>query len=444
MENLKYASTEFFVPLPEDQIAEEVQANPLPGPAMTQEERLRQALDHPVGSPPLEEIVHPGETVCVVLSDVTRRWQHTEVYLPLLIQRLNRAGIPDRDICLISATGTHRAQTEEEHRALLGEELSRRFTLLDHDCDDRANLKYMGATRRGTPVWLNARAMACDRLILTGGVVYHFLAGFGGGRKSVIPGIAGRETINTNHANAMNEGEGTGRSPLVGSGRLEGNPFHEDLMEAAAMARPDFLLNVVADDDQQIVGAFAGDWVKAHESAVEFVRELFGVRVSRRVPLVLASAGGAPKDINLYQSSKTLVNALEMVAPGGTIVMLSQCPEGVGSADCEELLCGYDSLAERETALRKHFTIGGYMGYLYEESAQRYNLVVVSELDPARFSRTSLHIVPTLEDALELASDWFGGSLDGVDTALMPHGASTFPIQPADPYPGRCANHYRA
>lgn len=151
--------------------------------------------------------------------------------------------------------------------------------------------------------------------------------------------------------------------------------------------------------------------------------------MSGRAPLVLASAGGSPKDINLYQSSKTLVNALEMVAPGGTIIMLSQCSEGIGSSDCQHILCDYDTLAERESALRQDFTIGGYMGYLFEESAEKYHLIIVSDLDVGQFARTQLHIARTLDEALKIAASLNGGSLEGVATALMPHGASTFPIQ---------------
>lgn len=430
MHTLKYSTTEWIVPLPESQIAADVESNHLDLPKHTLQELVTQALDHPIGSKPLEEIVHPGETVCIIVSDITRHWQHTEQYLPILVDRLNRLGIPDRDICFISATGTHRAQTEAEHIALLGEALYRRIKIIDHDCDDRKHLKYMGTTARGTPVWLNSIAMEYDRLIITGGVVYHFLAGFGGGRKSLIPGIAGRETINTNHSNAMNPGDGTGRNPLVRCGNLtESNPFHTDLMEAAAMAKPDFLLNVVTDDNQDIVEVFAGNWIAAHAAATKFVERLYGIHVSGRAPLVLASAGGTPKDINLYQSSKTLVNALEMVAPGGTIIMLSQCSEGIGSLDCQHILCDYDTLAERESALRQNFTIGGYMGYLFEESAEKYHLIIVSDLDAGQFTRTQLHIARTLDEALKIAAALNGGSLEGVATALMPHGASTFPIQ---------------
>lgn len=308
-------------------------------------EHIEYALDHPIGAGPLEEAVRPGDKVCILISDITRRWHQPSAYLPILVERLNRAGIPDRDILILCATGTHSRQTREEQVSLVGEELYRRIRFRDHQCDDKEHLPYMGTTSRRTPVWLNSYAMACDKIILTGGVVYHFLAGFGGGRKSIVPGIAGRETINTNHNNALNKGLGSGSNPRACNGNMtEDNPFYSDLMECAAFAKPAYLLNVIVDDSYQIVGAFAGDWREAHAQAAKAVEKLDGVPVPRRAPLVIASAGGYPKDINLYQTSKTLSNALAAAAPGGTIVLLSQCREGFGDVDCEARLCSYHTM----------------------------------------------------------------------------------------------------
>ena len=293
MESMKYSNTVFPVPLDPRQVVSEVHANAVNLPRRTVREHIEYALDHPIGAGPIEEAVRPGEKICILISDVTRRWQQPSEYLPVLIERLNRAGIPDEDILILCATGTHRQQTKEEHISLVGEEIYRRIRLIDHQCDDREHLTYMGTSSRGTPVWLNSYAMACDKLILTGGVVYHFLAGFGGGRKSIVPGIAGRETINTNHNNALNEGLGSGSNPRACNGNMgQDNPFHSDLVECAAFAKPAYLLNVIVNDDYQIVGAFAGDWKQAHAAAARVVEQLDGVAIPRRTPLVIASAGG--------------------------------------------------------------------------------------------------------------------------------------------------------
>lgn len=429
MESMKYSDTEFLVSLDPKQVVAEVHANTVELPKRTVREHIEYALDHPIGAGPIEEVVHSGDKVCIIISDVTRRWQQPSTYLPILVERLNRAGIPDEDILILCATGTHRRQTEEEHISLVGEELYRRIRFMDHQCDDKEHLTYMGTTSRGTPVWLNSHAMACDKIILTGGVVYHFLAGFGGGRKSVVPGIAGRETINTNHNNALNHGLGSGSNPRVCNGNMgEDNPFHSDLMECAAFAKPAYLLNVFVDDNYQIVGAFAGDWQKAHEAAAKAVEQLDGVPIPRRTPLVIASAGGFPKDINLYQTSKTLSNALAAVAPGGTMILLSQCREGFGDPDCEAQICAYDTMEEREKALRADFSIGGFVGFLFAEASENYHLILVTDIPGERFERMKIRVARTLDEALVLAAQCNGGSLDGVETTLMPHGGSTFPL----------------
>ena len=147
-----------------------------------------------------------GEKVCIVISDVTRRWQSPETYLPILVAELEAAGIRDEDMLIISATGTHRRQTPEEHVGLVTQAVYDRIRLVDHQCTEEEQLAYVGTTTRGTPVYLDRRVLACDKVILTGGVVYHFMAGFGGGRKSILPGIAGRETIMKNHNLALNPG----------------------------------------------------------------------------------------------------------------------------------------------------------------------------------------------------------------------------------------------
>lgn len=432
METMKYSDTEFSVDLDPQQVVAEVHANTVELPQRTVREHIEYALDHPIGAGPIEETVQAGDKVCILISDVTRRWQQPSTYLPILVERLNRAGIPDEDILILCATGTHRRQTEEEHISLVGEDLYHRIRFLDHQCDEKEHLTYMGTTSRGTPVWLNSYAMACDKIILTGGVVYHFLAGFGGGRKSVVPGIAGRETINTNHNNALNHGLGSGSNPRVCNGNMgEDNPFHSDLMECAAFAKPAYLLNVIVDDNYQIVGAFAGDWREAHKAAAKVVEQLDGVSIPRRAPLVIASAGGFPKDINLYQTSKSLSNALAAVAPGGTMILLSQCREGFGDPDCEAQICAYDTMEEREKALRADFSIGGFVGFLFAETSENYHLILVTDIPKERFERTKIQVAQTLDEAMALAAQWNGGSLDGVETVLMPYGGSTFPLPQA-------------
>ena len=161
------------------------------------------------------------------------------------------------------------------------------------------------------------------------------------------------------------------------------------------------------------------------------VEQLDGVSIPRRTPLVIASAGGYPKDINLYQTSKLLSNALAAVAPGGTLILLSQCREGFGDPDCEAQICAYDTMEEREKALRADFSIGGFVGFLFAETAGHYHMILVTDLPSECFGRTKIQVARTLDEALALAAQCSGGSLEGVETTLMPHGGSTFPLPQA-------------
>ena len=428
MHSMKYSSIEFEVNIPETQIACELESNVVDLPQRSVKEHIEYALDNPIGAGDISTVVQKGDKVAIIISDVTRKWQAIPTYLPILVDRLNKCGIADEDIIVISACGTHRRQTDEEHKELLGEDLFKRLKIVDHQCEDKENLVYMGETSRKTPVWLNRYAIEADKIILTGGVVYHFLAGYGGGRKSLVPGIAGKETINTNHCNALNPGFGNGTNENACSGNLsKSNPFHDDLEEAAAMAKPAYLLNVVANSDQEIIAAFAGDWIKAHKAATELVDSIDGVYVDERAVLVIASAGGFPKDINLYQTSKTLSNSKIMIADGGTMIILSECSEGFGNQDCEDQIVKFTNMEDREKALRADFSIGGFVGYDFADTAERYNMILVTEIPAEKFKNTKIHVVKTLDEALRVAKELNGNSIDDMKVALLPHGANTLP-----------------
>ena len=425
-EAMKYGKEEFAVTLPAEKIAAELEPNRVELPQRTVAEHIRYALAHPVDSAPLDQLVHAGETVCIVISDVTRRWQSPETYLPILIEELEKAGIRDEDMLILSATGTHRRQTREEHVGMVTEAVYDRIRVVDHQCEDTENLTYVGTTSFGTPVWLDKRALECDHIILTGGVVYHFMAGFGGGRKSILPGIAGRETIMKNHNLALNPGLGNGSNPEVRSANMtDSNPVHADMMEACAMAKPSFLINVVVDDNQKIIGVFAGNWITAHRAACDLVDRMYGVPAKEQTELVIASAGGYPKDLNFYQTIKTLSNALAVAKEGGTIILVTKSDEGFGNDDTQRQIAGYETMLEREKDLRENFSIGAFIGYLFAEAGEKYNMIAVTDIPQSDFGTAKIHVVSTLDEALELARQYHGGKLPRA--TLMPHGANTLP-----------------
>ncbi len=425
-EAMHYGKTSFPVTLAPEEIAAELEPNAVELEQKTVPELVRDALAHPIDSKPLKELVKPGESVCIIISDVTRRWQSPEIYIPIVVEELESAGIRDEDILILSATGTHRRQTPEEHMGLVTEAVYRRIRVEDHVCTDEDNLQMVGTTSYGTPVLLDKRALACDHIVLTGGVVYHFMAGFGGGRKSILPGIAGRETIMKNHNLALNPGLGNGSNPEVRSANMtDSNPVHADMMEACAMAKPSFLINVVVDDNQKIIGVFAGNWITAHRAACDLVDRMYGVPAKEQTELVIASAGGYPKDLNFYQTIKTLSNALVVAKEGGTIILVTKSDEGFGNDDTQRQIAGYETMLEREKDLRENFSIGAFIGYLFAEAGEKYNMIAVTDIPQADFGTAKIHVVSTLDEALELARQYHGGKLPRA--TLMPHGANTLP-----------------
>jgi len=423
---LKYGNQELKVGLADEQIKLVMEANHVELPTGTFHALIENALDNPIGTERIEDIVKPHEKVCIIISDSTRSWQKPGMILTVLLDRLGKAGVKDEDIIIISARGSHRAQTADELRFLVTDNIYDRIKVVDHNCTDEENLTYLGTTSRETPVKLNSIAVNSDHVILIGAVLHHFLAGFSGGRKNVIPGIAARDTIQANHKLALNDGIGSGGNPLVKSGQLEGNPVHMDMLEGALMLNPSFIINIVVDDNYKLLKAFAGDMVKAHAKACELVDRMNSVAIDRRYPVVIASAGGYPKDMNVYQPLKTLCHMLECTEPGGIMIMLSESREGFGSAETEMLITGYDNMLDREKALRYNYSIGAHTGYLYADTAEKFDFIYVTGFSPENFTKTKMHIVRTLDEALKLAAKLRGGKLSG-DVCLIPNGSVTLP-----------------
>ncbi|MBB6215263.1 nickel-dependent lactate racemase [Anaerosolibacter carboniphilus] len=420
---LKYGKELIDVPLSEDQIFGIIKSNTADH-HKTEEAVILDALENPIGSLKLREIVKPGEKVCIVISDVTRAWQRMNVYLPYLVDELCKGGITDENIIFISAVGSHRKQTEQEHQRLLGDALKDRFKVIDHDCLDDNNLVYLGHTSFGTPVKVNKIAMDCDHILLTGAIVFHLLAGWGGGKKSILPGIAGYETIMANHAMSLNPEIGKGSNPEIRSGKIIDNSIHADMLEAAALVKPSFIFNVIMDSQGRISHAVAGDYAKAHARGCQIVDDMDGIAIQSKAEMVIASACGYPKDINFYQTIKTVINAKEAVEENGVIIILSECSEGIGNAEIQEIVQNYSTLLDRERAIRTNYSIAKYIGYYATEVAAKHTFILVSSLPPETLTMANIKIVKTLEEALEMAYSIKGSN---VKTYLMPHGANTLP-----------------
>lgn len=420
---MKYGKTMMDVSIPEENLLGIIQSNKQIKDK-TEEEIVLNALENPIESHSLREIVNKGDKVCIVISDITRAWQKMSRYLPYIVEELKKGYIKEEDIIFLCATGTHRKQTKEEHKILLGEELAKRFDVIDHDCMDRDNLVYLGKTSFGTPVSINKIALECDHIIITGAVVYHDMAGWGGGRKSILPGISSYESIMANHALALNEKVGEGPNSEVRCGNAATNPIHQDMIEAANLVKPSYLFNVIMDDKGNIISAVTGHYIKAHEIGQKIVDELDGVEIKEKADLVIASSGGYPKDIDLYQATKTLSNAKEACKENGSIIILSECIEGVGNDDLRKIIQNYENNVEREKAVRENFTVAKYIGYNMTETAEVFNIFFVSSIDKNMLKNTSIKVVSSVNEALEITYKEKGRELK---TYLMPYGANTLP-----------------
>lgn len=295
---------------------------------------LEDALDHPIASAPLVELARGKRTAAINVCDITRPAPNS-VTLPPLLKRLHEAGIPVEGVTILIATGLHRGATEDEMVTILGPEIAAKYRVVNHDALQRDEHRNLGATRAGTPVWIDERFMAADLHITLGFIEQHLMLGFSGGRKLVVPGVAAQETIKVIHSPRFN------REPMATEGSIADNPLHHEFLEIAAMARHDFILDVTLTHDRQISGVFAGNPVKAHAAGVEFLERTSLERLPEPVDAVITSAAGYPLDLTFYQVLKGVTAAAHIVKPGGAILLVAECAEGIGSPQFARMLAEY-------------------------------------------------------------------------------------------------------
>lgn len=415
---LKYGTTSVSCTLKGARILQPKHPQQLP-PA---HELIQQALRNPIGTPPLKQIVQPGESVVIVTSDITR-YSASEVYLSLLVDELNHCGIQDQDISIVIALGIHRPQTPEEHRKILGG-LYGRIAVYDHDCDDEQQLVDLGVTDGGIPVQINRRVVEADRVIITGTAGFHYFAGFGGGRKGLVPGVASRATCMATHFAVFNPPHIGGKHPMATVGVLEGNPVHRNLLQAARRVKPDFLLNTVLAPDKNILGVFCGELEQTHLAACAMVSDLFTVPLESRVDLAVISCGGEPKDINLIQAQKALDYGCRAVKDGGTIIFLAACRDGFGYPIFYDWF-RYQDLDEFEAALRVNYQINGQTAHAVLSRARRFRIILISEFSAEVTATMGMEKAADLDEALQLAGASNNKNLSSV---IIPDGGTILPV----------------
>jgi nickel-dependent lactate racemase len=420
-----FGDQEITIALPEQRVINVVEGKPAKA-VVDVEAAVVEALHHPIGTPPLNDVVQQGDKVIIIASDITRKWVRHDLFLPTLLNELNKAGIPDEDISLIVALGAHRHHTHEENIATFGLEVVERIALLQSHALETEEFVCIGQTSRGKDVCINKHVVNADKVIMTGGIVHHLMAGFGGGRKAIMPGVSSYSTIQGNHSLCLHDVVGQGVSPECIAGKLENNPMHADMLEMAELLKPAFLLNAVFTPEGQFACFVAGHWHEAWLQGCKTANDIFGVPVNGKADLVIASAGGFPKDINLYQGSKTIGNAFMAVKRTGVVILVLECRDIMEPPDFSDWF-NYASLYDREVALRAGFTVPGFIALKLGIMAKEVPHIVVSmPQNKAFIEKTGMLAAESLEEAVYLAEKKLGTKEYTI--TVMAHGANTVPI----------------
>ncbi|MBQ1887793.1 MAG: nickel-dependent lactate racemase [Firmicutes bacterium] len=378
-----------------------------------EEKLVKDALSSPIGSPCLKDIVSPGKKIAIVSSDITRPMPTWKV-MPALLDELYAAGAAPSDITLVLALGSHRPHTEEERRHLAGERAFSEIRVIDSNPDDTVHL---GITRAGTPCDFDRTVAGADVRIALGNVEYHYFAGYSGGAKAMMPGVSTRSAIQMNHRMMVRD--------EACAGRLEGNPIREDIEEAAAMLGIDFILNVVLDAHKNIIYAAAGDVTKAHRKACAFLDTIYRKPIKERADIVIVSQGGAPKDLNLYQTQKALDNAKHAVKDGGIVILVGACQEGLGEKTFEQWMLEAQKPHDLIDRVKADFKLGGHKAAAIAMVLEHADIYLVSHLEDDFVRKIFMKPFGTVSDAYKAAVSVLGPDATVI---AMPYGGSTLPI----------------
>jgi len=374
------------------------------------------ALDSPIGSPPLDEIIDSDDSVLFVVSDATRATGSAQV-VNLLVRRLLQIGVSPSLMAVIFATGIHRRVSEQEKAELLTPFIVQRLKIIEHDAYDSSRLSSFGETETGIAVELSSALREYSRTIVLGGINFHYFAGFTGGRKSICPGLASAQTIEATHMLALDFETGA-RKAGVGTALLDGNAVHEECDRVAELVDPAFSVNTIVGPQKRIVNLFCGDWRVAHRAACEHYLEQHSINIPARRDVVIASCGGSPYDINLIQAHKALDMASYACKDGGTIVLLAECVDGLGRPDFMKWFDSADSraLAER---LRNEYEVNGQTSWALLRKAETYRVHLISQLPDEQVRRMRMIPARSLADVLE--------GLGNKSGFIMPRGAAVLP-----------------
>jgi len=380
------------------------------------ENRLKNLLKNPIGCPSLGELIFQKKAskILIIVNDITRPTPY-EVILPPLLDELHQIGIKKENIIFIIATGIHRSNSKEELENIFGKDLVSNYKFINHDCDD-PYLKDLGKLKSGNKLWVDPIISETDFIITTGVIVPHYFAGFSGGRKSILPGICGRKTIEANHARMV--------SSDSRAGNLKGNPVHQEMQEAAEKVGVDFNINVVTDENHKIVEIVAGELLTSWQQGVEICKQIYICPIEKKADIVIASAGGYPKDINIYQAQKALNNAYQAIKPGGTIILLAECSEGYGEPTFEKWIEEANTPDDIIKRLKNKFVLGGHKAYAIAKLTKEVEVILISSLPQDKVRKLYFIPMENISQATEYVKEKYG---EDFQAYILPSGNTVVP-----------------
>ncbi len=338
----------------------------------------------------------------------------TRKVLPHVINEIEKAGVLLSDITVIFALGSHRKHTKVEMRYLVGDDIYEKINCIDSNMEECVSL---GITESGTPVEIFRPVVDADRRICLGNVEYHYFAGYSGGAKAIMPGVSTRNAIQANHSKMVEDASSTGR--------INGNPVRMDIDDVAKFITIDFIVNVVLDEKKQIIKAVAGNYIKAHRVACDFLDKIYKVPIDQLADIVIVSAGGYPKDINLYQAQKALDNAKYAVKDGGTIILVASCKEGLGENVFERWMTESISPEYMVEKIQHNFELGGHKAAAIAMVLNKCKVYLVSYLDKKFVKSIFLEAFDNVQSAFDEALKEVG---DRPEIIILPYGGSTLPV----------------
>ncbi|MGI5920491.1 MAG: nickel-dependent lactate racemase [Syntrophomonadaceae bacterium] len=395
---LAYGSNHLTVDIPSANIKGVIEPRKIPI-AVAGEELVANSIKNPIGSPTLAQIVKnkAANNAVIVVNDITRPTPY-DIILPPLLTELEQAGISDENIKLVVATGIHRPHTREDNLAVFGQDVCDRYTIENHNCDE--NLKSLGFLSNGMELRINKTVAEADLIITTGVVGLHYFAGYSGGRKSILPGIAARELIEANHQMMTDK-----RACL---GNYKNNPVSDIMIEAAKMAGVDFITNVVLGPAHEVALAVSGDVYEAWMQAVKYCEKVNVVDIPEKADIVIAGCGGYPKDINVYQAQKALDAAVLALKPKGTIILGAECREGLGEKTFEDWIRKAKSPQDIFSRFAEKFELGGHKAFAICRILKQASIILVSSLPDEQVKGMFLTPAHSLDEALAMAMQEHG------------------------------------